>query len=115
MHCSKDVYNESPFEVPSLDVGRNLRGTIEATAGKPKGVTAEHLCKVWSINKEEADKTINCTTQLKQQDTDGHISRSFSTNDRILRYKRINTHFFTNTLVAKANLISTRGYRYVQL
>ena len=83
-HSSHDQYVESPFESPDLEVGRNLYGRVGSTAGKPKGVTAEHLCKVWSIDKEEADKTINCTTQLKQQDTDGHISRSFSTNDWML-------------------------------
>ena len=83
-HCSHDQYGESPFESPDLEVDRYFYGTIESTAGKPKGVTAERLCKKWSINKEEADKTINCTTQLKQQDTDGHISRSFSTNDRMI-------------------------------
>ena len=115
MHCSKAVYNESPFEVLDLDVGRNLHGTVQATAGKHKGVTAKLLCKIWSINKEEADRTINCITQLKQQDTDGPISRRFSTNDRMLRYKRINSHFFTNTLVAKPTRKSRRGYQYVQL
>ena len=36
-------------------------------------------------------------------------------NDRMLRYKQINTHFFTDTLVFKESWRLTRGYRYAQL
>ena len=46
-HYSQAVYNDSPFQVPSLvDVVRNLYSTVEATVSKPKGVTVKHLYKV---------------------------------------------------------------------
>lgn len=53
--CLNDVYLESPFNSPEIDLGKNFYGKIEAAASKPRGVTTEHLCKVWSIDKEEAD------------------------------------------------------------
>jgi hypothetical protein len=69
-----------------IDLGLNLESAmnaqIDATAGRPNGISAIDLAKVWSINEENARRTLNITTQLKQQDADGSLSRNFSTNVR---------------------------------
>ena len=73
-------------------------------AEQPKGVKPVDLAKVWRINVETARRPIDITTQIKQQETDGNISCNFSTNDRMLRYWRINYRFFTDTFfVTKRN------------
>ena len=97
----------------TIDLG--IYVNVDATAAKPKGVTANYLLKIWSINKETADRVIKCTTQLKKKYTDGNISRNFSTNDRMLRYKWINSQFFTNTLHAKKGCKSAQCYIHCQL
>ena len=63
-------------ELPDLDLGKNFYGIIEDSVGKSWGVIAGHLCTVWSISKEEADRTIKYTTQVKQQDMNGPIFRN---------------------------------------
>ena len=89
---------------------------IEAVnARKPKGVTPVDLAKVWRIDVETARRTIEVTTQWKQQDADGSLSRNFSTNDRMLRYRRINSHFFTDTFFVTKKAKSTRGNTCMQL
>jgi hypothetical protein len=102
-----------------IDLGLNLEtamnAEINATAGRPNGVSAIDLAKVWSIDEETATRTLNITTQLKQQEADGSLSRNFSTNDMMLRYKRIKTHFFTDTFFVTKKARSTRGHNCVQL
>ena len=80
----------------------------------PKGVTAEHLRKVWRILEEAAQRTLNVTTQLNKQDADSSLSRRFGTNDRMLRYKRITSLFYIDTFVSK-QVVSKRGFSMIQL
>ena len=74
---------------------------------KQKGVNKEHLQKIWIISEDEARHTIKVTTQLNMQDADSNLSHAISSNDRMLRYKRINQFFFTDNLFGKK---SARGY-----
>jgi multidrug resistance efflux pump len=81
-----------------IDEISSTSANIQATmAGRPNGVTAKHLSKVWKIDAETAKRTFEVTRQLRQQKADASLSRNYSTNDRKLRYKRINSHFFTDT------------------
>ena len=75
----------------------SLEAQLSAVGKAAKGVSAEHLSKVWSIDLDTAKKTIDLTTQLCKHGESDHLRRQYSTNDRMLRYKRINTHFFTDT------------------
>ena len=84
-------------------------------AEQPKGVKPVDLAKVWRINVETARRPIDITTQLKQQETDGNLSRNLSTNDRVLRYRRINSHFFPDTLFVTKQAKSTRVNTCMQL
>ena len=48
----------------------------------------KQLMKVWRIDWDAAERTLNCTTQLKKQDAAAGISIRFSTNNRMLRYQK---------------------------
>ena len=71
-----------------------------AIGGKAKGITPEHLSKVWRIDYETAEKTLDITTQHSQRTHEPKLSGNYGTNDRMLRYKRINEHFFMDTFFA---------------
>ena len=87
-----------------------------AHADRPKGVSAEQLSKVWRIDLETAKRTLEVTTQRCQRSEDPTLSRNYSTNDRMLRYKRINEHFFMDTFFAtKKAGKSSRGNNCMQL
>ena len=82
---------------------------------QPNGVKSVDIAKVWRINVDTVRRTLVITTQLKQQEMDGNLSRNFSTNNRMLRYRRINSHFFTDTLFVTKRSKSTRGDTCMQL
>ena len=71
-----------------------------AQAGKTRGVDPKHLSKIWRISHEDAQTTIDVTTQTSTQTDDPTLSRNYSTNDRMLRYKRIKDFFFMDTFFA---------------
>ena len=100
--------------------GRNDELFIDLNASSAKakmkgGVTKEHLAKVWRLNEEEARRTLEVTTQLCKQDADSSLSRNFSTNDRMLRYRRINSVFFMDTFFVTQKAKSVRGFTMMQL
>ena len=83
-------------------------------APRPKGVTADHT-KIWRISEKDAKQTLEVTTQLSKQDADSTLSRNFGTNDRALRYRRVNSMFFMDTFLVTAKAKSARGYTMMQL
>jgi hypothetical protein len=107
--------NLSCIEIGSL----NFDDSFEASAtfaGRAKGVNPSRLAKVWRINLDTAKRTIESTTQLRPQAKLNSLNRNYPTNDRMLRYKRIHTHFFMDaffaTLTARK---SSRGHTCMQL
>ena len=83
---------------------------------KPKGITKERLAKVFRIDEDIARRTIDVTTQRVKRSKDPTLDRRYSTNDRVLRYKRLNTFFFTDTFFATSKGgKSSRGNTCVQL
>lgn len=84
-------------------------------AGKGRGVTAEHLSKVWKIPHQMAQNTIDVTTQLNRRGANTSLARNLGTNDRMLRYRRIASWFFTDTFFVTAKAKSTRGFTMMQL
>ena len=69
-------------------------------ASRPRGVTPEHLSKIWCISQEDAKRMIDTTTQMSVHTQDPTLSRNYGTNDRMLRYKRIKDYFFMDTFFA---------------
>ena len=79
-----------------------------AQGSKAKTISPEFLSKMWNIHPDLSAKTLNQTTQLNRQGSDNDLSQNFSTNDCMIRYKRINGQFFTNNLFATAKVKLTR-------
>ena len=82
---------------------------------KPKGISAHELAKVWKIDFKTAEKSLKATSQKRRFDGDSSLSRNVSTNDRMLRYKRIKSTFFTDTMFVTKKAKSTRGNACLQL
>ena len=86
-----------------------------AQAGKSRGLDPKHLSKIWRISHEDAQRTIDVTTQTSIRTDDPVLSRNYSTNDRMLRYKRIKDLFFMDTFFAtKKGGQSSRGHTCCQ-
>ena len=81
-----------------------------------KNVSAEHLSKIWRIDLDTAQRTLDVTSQSQRRTPNPKLSRNYSTNDRMLRYKRIKEFFFMDTFFAtqKAGK-SLRGHTCCQL
>ena len=89
---------------------------IDATHAEiPKGITKEMLAQVWRISEDEARRTLEVTTQLNRHDADSKLSRHVGTNDRMLRYRRLNSMFFTDTFFVTGKAKSVRGFTMMQI
>ena len=85
-------------------------------ASRPRGVTPEHISKIWRISQEDAKRTINTTTQTSVRTQDPTLSRNYGTNDRMLHYKHFQDYFFIDTFFAtKKGGQSSRGHTCCQL
>jgi hypothetical protein len=84
------------------------------SSAKMNKVDAEALSQKWGIGIESARRTIRVSTQRGVR-TVLHpaLSRRFRTNDRQLRYRRLRSDVFTDTLIT--NVISKRMNRYAQV
>ena len=76
-------------------------GVSAAHAYRSKGVNKDHLQKICRISEDKVMRTLEVTTKLNKQYGNSNLSRAFSLNDRMLRYKRINAFLFTNTFFGK--------------
>ena len=90
----------------------NVQVAVSSTKGGDESLIRQ-LVNNWGIGIEAAKRTVKATTQRVVR-TVAHpsLSRRFRTNDRQLRYRRINAEMFTDT--GEANTISKRGNRYTQ-
>eukprot|EP00956_Cyclotella_meneghiniana_P022884 scaffold43789_cov35-Cyclotella_meneghiniana.AAC.2 len=102
-----------PNDKTSDEVFLNLADASAAHAEIPKGVTKEMLAKVWRISEDEARRTLEVTTQLNRQDAGSSIAQRASTNDRMLRYRRLKSCFFMDTFFASVK--SARGFTCMQI
>ena len=85
------------------------------TAKLARGVSPKFLEKIWSISNQQATDTVERNSRNNRHSDDGILSRHFSTNDRMLRYRCIRSNFFTDsTFVTKASKF-TRGCIMLQL
>ena len=55
------------------------------------------------------------TSQLKKQDGQSNLSRNYSTDDWMLRYRQINDYFFLDTFFVTSKAKSTRGNTCMQI
>ena len=83
-------------------------------ATRSKGVSKETLSKIWLVSEDLAQGAIDRNTQLVRHSSENIMSRQYSTNDRMLRYKRLQSVFYTDTMFASKHK-STRGNRCCQV
>ena len=76
------------------------------SAGHSRGIHPQHLSKVWKISHEDAKRTIDSMTQHSVRTNNPSLSRNYGTNDRMLRYKRLNSYFFMGTFFLPMKLKS---------
>ena len=93
----------------------NLESEIGATATKARGVTPERLSKIQYIDIETAKQTIDLTSQHIKHERSSYLKGRYSTNGRMLQYKRIRTHFFIDTFQVTAKAVSQQKNRYIRL
>ena len=94
----------------------NFKAEIDAAqASNPTGVSPEFLSKIWRIRKDQASRAIDQTTHRCRHGADNQLSRQYATNDRMLRYKRIDSQFYTDTFFVTKKAESTRGNKCAQL
>jgi hypothetical protein len=93
----------------------NFRDVSAISVGRTQGVTPEHIAKIWRIPFDDAVRTLEATTQLIKQNPESSLSRNADTNDRAVRYRRLDSTFFTNTMFATKLAKSLRGNTCVQV
>ena len=99
----KGVLNPSQIEF--------VRAHISAAeASKPKGVSPTMISKLWCISDKPAEGAIDQNIKLCLNNSDNALSKKFTTNDRMLRYKRIQSTFYSDTMFTL-----THKYMYVNL
>ena len=122
MAIGSTTANKGGCELLLADLGNSSADIAEAwneigstTTGGPKGVTADMLSKIWTISYEMAVNTISLTSQLNLEGENTSLARNLGTNERILRYRRIKSHFLTDTLFVTKEAKSTRGHTCMQI
>jgi len=93
-----------------------LQSNVQVSFNSTKGSSEKainQLVQNWGIGTEAAKRTVQATTQrVIRSVAHPSLSRRFRSNDRQLRYRRINAEMFTDT--GEANIISKRGNKYTQ-
>ena len=84
--------------------------------GPEVGIDARHLSKVWQVSYEDTKCTIDATTQHGTHNPNPVMNQNYTTNDRMLRYRRITQYFFMDTFFAmKKGGTLSRGNTCCQL
>ena len=86
-----------------------------AIAKPPDKIDKNHLAKIWCIKESEAQKVLDQSTILLRKGKSNSLSRRYPTNDRMLRYRRLQSKFFTDTFFATKNAVTLRGFNSAQL
>ncbi len=96
---SKDDNACEIFDARVSEMVATAFATIQAVSGgRSKGVSAEHLSKVWCIPHDDATHTLGVTTQSLCHNLDSSLSRNVGTNDWAVRYRKIKSFFFMDTV-----------------
>jgi transposase len=110
---------EASVKVSSLQLHKppNIPTTTISSleVGKPiPTMTPETLAKNFGVSTDIAKRTLQVTTQRGiRRVMHPSVERRFPTNDRSLRYKRLGTTMFTDTLYS--NVVSTRKNKCAQI
>jgi hypothetical protein len=110
------------MQVSIIHNGENLLHQLDShvrvssiqSSSRSNAVTAEQLSKRWNIGLDKAKKTLLVTTQRGTRTVAyPSMDARFRTNDRQLRYRRLKTALYTDTMFAST--VSTRGNTCAQI
>ena len=82
----------------NIDLDEIMASTTHAR--KSRGINAENFSKVWKIDMESAQKTIESTWQKSSRIHDPKLSQNYGMNDCMLWYTIIKDWFFMDKLFA---------------
>lgn len=92
-----------------------VKAQLDSTeASRPKGVSPALLSKLWMVKEPLAKEAVEQNTQLCRHNEDNELSRQYITNDRMLRYKRLQSVFYSDTMFALKHK-SRRQYKCCQV
>ena len=111
--CQDDpTHNLSLAPNGQVQVSGTVSG-VNTKKGKAE-VTPYDLAKRWNIGLETTKRTLLKTTQRGLRTSlDPLLSQWYSTNDRMLRHRRLPVDLFPDTL--EAGIVSHRGNKYAQV
>ena len=107
--CSIDSLESMLLSMMDPVEATKVQASVNAISADPlTGVSPKLLSKLWCVPENLAKDAIAQSTQLCRHNADNYMSRNISTNDRMLRYRRLQSVFFTDTMFALKHR-STRG------
>ena len=68
-----------------------------------ENISADQLSKVWKIDRNSAQRTLDVTSQHYKRKLNPALSINYPTGDRMLRYKRLKYFFFVETFFVTQN------------
>ena len=102
-----DISNTLDHDAFALSLNSRAISSI-GSKDKKYNISPETLASKWNIGLEAAKRTLKATTQRGiRSSANPSIARRFRTNDRQLRYNRLNTDLFTDTMFSTVK--SSRG------
>ena len=84
-------------------------------SSQPRGVLAGEISKICQIYHATAERTLDATTQLNWCRPNTSLSLNLVNNDRMLRYKKINSCFFSDILFVTKEEKRTRCFLCMQV
>jgi len=79
--------------------------SVRCENGQLSKLDPNKLSAMWNIGVDIARKTIQNSTQLcPRNSTEITLNRRYSTNDRMLRYKHLNTNMYSDTMFASKRI-----------
>jgi hypothetical protein len=110
-HGPSNIHDENQL-LHALDA--QVKISAIKTSTRANAVTAEQLAQRWNIGLSKAKKTLKVTTQRGTRTVAyPSLVARFFTNDRQLRYRRLKTALYTDTMFAST--VSTRGNTCAQV
>ena len=114
--------NEIPMTIDMFQDAINALGSedemdaffVSSVHGGPEvGVYARHLSKVWRISYEDAQRTIDATTQHGTHTLNPVMNQNYTTNDQMLRYRRITQYFSWIPSLPQRRVVPRQGETHV--
>ena len=107
--CSIEALESMLLSMMDPEEATKAQASVNAVLADPSnGISPRLLSKLWCVPENLAKETIAQSTQLCRHNADNYMSRNISTNDCMLRYRRLQSVFFTDTMFALKHR-STRG------